>query len=116
MTATLEDQVAEPPQLTGTKRVDVRSAVFTGALWACLLIAALFLMAVLLVIVINGLARLDGSPGVQRGPSVDKSLGGQINVTRRDQPDGLVTQVDGDDQRWHETGTEPIPARKISAR
>jgi phosphate transport system permease protein len=59
MTATLEDKVSEPPQLTGTKRVDVRSAVFTGALWACLLIAALFLMAVLLVIVINGLARLD---------------------------------------------------------
>jgi phosphate transport system permease protein len=59
MTATLEDKVSEPPQLTGTKRVDVRSAVFAGALWACLLISALFLMAVLLVIVINGLARLD---------------------------------------------------------
>jgi phosphate transport system permease protein len=59
MTATLEDRVSEPPQLTGTKRVDVRSAAFAGALWACLLLAALFLMAVLLVIVVNGMARLD---------------------------------------------------------
>jgi phosphate transport system permease protein len=59
MTATLEETVAEPPKLTGTKRVDVKSAVFAGALWASLLLAGLFLMAVLLVIIVNGLARLD---------------------------------------------------------
>jgi phosphate transport system permease protein len=59
MTATLDEKVAEPPQLTGTKRVDIRSAVFLGALWAALLIAGLFLMAVLLVIIQKGLARLD---------------------------------------------------------
>jgi len=59
MTATLEERVAEPPELTGTKRPDVRSAVFAGALWACLLLAGLFLMAVLLVILQRGWARFD---------------------------------------------------------
>jgi phosphate transport system permease protein len=59
MTATIEEKISEPPELEGTKRVDVRSAVFAGALWACLLISSLFLIAVLLVIVKNGLARLD---------------------------------------------------------
>jgi phosphate transport system permease protein len=59
MTATIEERISEPPKLEGTKRTDVRSAVFAGALWACLLISSLFLLAVLLVIVKNGLERLD---------------------------------------------------------
>ena len=59
MSTTLEEPVAKTPQLTSTNRVDIRSAVFAGALWACLLIASLFLAAVLLVIVQKGLARFD---------------------------------------------------------
>jgi phosphate transport system permease protein len=59
MTTTLDDNVVSTPRLTGKKRVDIRSAAFAGALWACLLISSLFLLAVLLVILKNGLARLD---------------------------------------------------------
>ena len=60
MSATaLEDQIIGPPNLKSTKRVDVRSATFAGVLWACLLISSLFLLAVLLVILQEGLARFD---------------------------------------------------------
>jgi phosphate transport system permease protein len=56
---TLDDKVIAPPNLKSTKRVDVRSAAFAATLWACLLMASLFLVAVLLVIVQEGLARFD---------------------------------------------------------
>jgi phosphate transport system permease protein len=60
MTATaLEDPVAKAPNLKGSKGIDIRSVAFAGALWACLLLASLFLLAVLLVILQEGLARFD---------------------------------------------------------
>jgi phosphate transport system permease protein len=60
MSATaLEDQVIGPPNLKSTKRIDVRSTAFAASLWTCLLLASLFLLAVLLVILQEGLARFD---------------------------------------------------------
>ncbi|MGZ5391902.1 MAG: phosphate ABC transporter permease PstA [Mycobacterium sp.] len=59
MTATLEEPIAAIPEITGEKRTDVKSLAFTAALWASLLIACLFLLAVLLVILQEGLSRLD---------------------------------------------------------
>jgi phosphate transport system permease protein len=59
MSATLEKPILETPEIKGDKRVDVKSVVFAGALWACLLLATLFLLAVLLVILQEGLARFD---------------------------------------------------------
>ena len=59
MTAVLDDNVVKTPKLTSDKRVDIRSAMFAGALWGCLLVSSLFLLAVLLVILQKGLARFD---------------------------------------------------------
>jgi phosphate transport system permease protein len=60
MSATaLDDQVVTAPNLKSTKRIDVKSTAFAAALWACLLLASLFLLAVLLVILQEGLARFD---------------------------------------------------------
>ncbi|WP_102145924.1 phosphate ABC transporter permease PstA [Mycobacterium hubeiense] len=57
--AALEQPISKAPNLKSTKRIDIRSAAFAAALWACLLLAGLFLLAVLLVIVQEGLARFD---------------------------------------------------------
>lgn len=49
--------VARP--LTGGRRTDVRSAIFAGILWACLVAACVFLFILLAVIVQKGLGRFD---------------------------------------------------------
>jgi ABC-type phosphate transport system permease subunit len=59
MSTTALDKVIAPPSLKRTKRIDIRSTAFAASLWACLLIASLFLFAVLLVILQEGLARFD---------------------------------------------------------
>ena len=59
MSTTALDKVIAPPSLKSTKRIDIRSTAFAASLWACLLIASLFLLAVLLVILQEGLARFD---------------------------------------------------------
>ncbi len=54
-------EVLEKSPVEGSGRVDIRSAVFAGVLWACLAISAAFLFFVLLNIVIEGLARFDAN-------------------------------------------------------
>lgn len=51
----------EPPRPleAATRRRDTASVVFLGVLWACLLLAALFLLFVLSTIVVSGLSRFD---------------------------------------------------------
>ncbi|HWJ51940.1 MAG TPA: hypothetical protein VNT24_01025, partial [Propionibacteriaceae bacterium] len=53
------DTTAAVRPLDGGPRRDVGSVVFLGALWACLTVAALFLLFVLLTIIANGIGRLD---------------------------------------------------------
>lgn len=60
MTSQLIDPPVSPPGLTTTgKQRDVGSLAFAAALWACLLIACLFLVAVLGSILLEGISRLD---------------------------------------------------------
>lgn len=50
---------SRPPMRESGRRRDVRSAVFLVTLWACLALAALFLMFVLIEIISRGVQRLD---------------------------------------------------------
>jgi phosphate transport system permease protein len=53
------DRTAGARPIDSGPRRDVGSVVFLGLLWACLTVAALFLLFVLLTIVANGIGRLD---------------------------------------------------------
>lgn len=48
-------------ELTRGRRTDVASAIFLGALWLCLTLAALFLLFVMIEIIRRGIGRLDVS-------------------------------------------------------
>ena len=50
---------ATVPRLAGTRRRELKPVVFAAALWACLAIASLFLLFVMINITVNGLARFD---------------------------------------------------------
>lgn len=62
MTATDTARTAPARALTpDRRRRDVASTVFVCVLWACLLVAALFLFYVLITIVVSGVSRLDAN-------------------------------------------------------
>jgi phosphate transport system permease protein len=48
-----------PAAVTGRRRRDLLSVLFTGFLWFCLLVASLFLLLVLMTIIVEGLPRFD---------------------------------------------------------
>ncbi len=58
MTASVADR-SVGSALRGGRGLDIKSAVFAGTLWACLAIASVFLMFVMIEIIGQGLARLD---------------------------------------------------------
>ena len=57
---TIDPPVARPDLSTDSKtKPDIGSVVFAAALWACLVVSCLFLLAVLGAILVEGLSRLD---------------------------------------------------------
>ena len=57
---TIDPPVARPDLSTDSKtKPDIGSVLFAAALWACLVVSCLFLLAVLGAILVEGLSRLD---------------------------------------------------------
>ena len=61
MTTTTEFNLTDVSKLNQGRRIDARSAAFAAALWVCLGLACLFLLAVLIIILTEGVARFDGA-------------------------------------------------------